>query len=560
MTKNSIALVFALPLSLSLACGEQSAGDDVLQYNDDSVEQSESDVVYERALVVDGAVVLYGEYGLTKRISLTVDAFVALGFHNRHKLLIGAHPRALLPESEDNGGYDLYLLDVRSSVLTPLTSGQEVTRASFQPHTGRIIAGTRQMEIVEIDPANPEDIEVVVDHAITPALSPDGTQLAYGRLPADWTPGALPETIDLHVLDLATELDRELTSGFDDIEPVWSPDGQRLLFLSGARTGIHSFWAVDLTDEVPEQLTNIGLETIDDSFVPSPSFNTEVAWSDDGQRLLFGAHYTDAGEIHTLDFSADPLRPTHAAFGPGMAPQWQADGTLTAITTDIDDEIVLTSISTETGERVTLARTPGTLPTVPMAPAEFDNHQTPSPEELDAMLNGSPRAADSTVRFQFPMNNYYGVNYHYDNNAAEGWRKDKNCGTQTYDGHRGTDFSANYGNNLYAAASGSIYHRVDGCATTGGWGNWCGNGFGNHVRMDHGGGWKSIYGHMTHGTVTGWGWKGCGSYLGVSGSSGNSTGPHLHFEVIRYGYPYDDPYAGPCSGPESFWTHNWYCQ
>ncbi len=559
MNTHSLTLRLTLPLCLLFACGDLPSSDEDFDHQSDIAAQPEQHERFDRAIVVDGEVVLHGQNGEQKTLSLAVDAFVTLGFHAQHTLLIGAEPRALLPDSEDQGGYDLYTVDTRTGKLIQLTSGQEVTRAVWNSQTGHVLAATRQMEIVDIDPAHPFDLEVVVDHAITPAVSPDGRRLAYGRLPDEWSPGALPESISLHVYDLDTADDRELTSGFDDIEPIWTPDSQKLLFLSGGRTGVHSLWSIGAKGSEPQQLTNLGLETVDDQFIPSPSFNTEVTWSDDGQTLLFGAHYTDEGEIYTLDFSADPTHPSLRDYGPGAAPQWQ-NGSITVLRTDDPEKVVLASIDAQTGQRVELMSAQGNLPLAPLAAADHHSHETPSPEELDAMLNGSPRSADSNVRFQFPMDNYYGVNYFYDNNASSGWRQDKNCGTHTYDGHRGTDFTAYYGNNLYAAASGSIYHRVDGCATTGSTGNWCGNGFGNHVRIDHGGGWKSIYGHMTYGTVTGWGYKTCGDYLGVSGSSGNSSGPHLHFEVIRYGYPYDDPYSGPCSGPESYWTSNWYCQ
>lgn len=61
---------------------------------------------------------------------------------------------------------------------------------------------------------------------------------------------------------------------------------------------------------------------------------------------------------------------------------------------------------------------------------------------------------------------------------------------------------------------------------------------GNYVRIDHAGGLTTLYGHLKHGTLTdlnvGDSVK-SGDYLGKIGSSGNSTGPHLHFQVMWYG-------------------------
>lgn len=64
-------------------------------------------------------------------------------------------------------------------------------------------------------------------------------------------------------------------------------------------------------------------------------------------------------------------------------------------------------------------------------------------------------------------------------------------------------------------------------------------GYGNHVVIDHGGGLTSIYGHLSQtNVVVGQGIH-KGDILGLSGSTGRSTGPHLHFEVRRNNQPID---------------------
>lgn len=70
-----------------------------------------------------------------------------------------------------------------------------------------------------------------------------------------------------------------------------------------------------------------------------------------------------------------------------------------------------------------------------------------------------------------------------------------------------------------------------------GWNNW---GYGNLVVLDHGNGWVTIYGHLASVGV------GCGQmvsrgqYIGGMGNTGNSSGPHLHFEMHWYHTP-DNP-------------------
>lgn len=134
------------------------------------------------------------------------------------------------------------------------------------------------------------------------------------------------------------------------------------------------------------------------------------------------------------------------------------------------------------------------------------------------------------------------------------------CGTSTvYNGHQGTDFRATVGTNIFAAAKGGLYYRYDACDTIGYRGSTCGGGYGNHVRIDHegsttdGAGWVTVYAHMKKGTPVGLQTLYCSTKVGQTGQSGNADGPHLHFEVKKYGYPNNDPFSGQCSGSTSFW-------
>jgi MYXO-CTERM domain-containing protein len=151
----------------------------------------------------------------------------------------------------------------------------------------------------------------------------------------------------------------------------------------------------------------------------------------------------------------------------------------------------------------------------------------------------------------------------YRDHAAGGLR-DWHCGTNTYDGHRGTDIGIggfavmDAGSRwVVAAADGEATTVIDGCfdrCTNAACG--CGGGFGNYVRITHADGKSTYYGHLMNGSiqvrsgqrVT------CGQRIGKVGSSGNSTGPHLHFEPRYSDNTSDDPFAGACGGPLSYWV------
>jgi murein DD-endopeptidase MepM/ murein hydrolase activator NlpD len=150
-----------------------------------------------------------------------------------------------------------------------------------------------------------------------------------------------------------------------------------------------------------------------------------------------------------------------------------------------------------------------------------------------------------------------------DHDSSSGLR-DWSCGSKTYDGHKGTDIGIGSfpvmdsgSRKVVAAADGVVSAIIDGCfdRCTSGTCE-CGGGFGNYVKLVHADGKSTYYAHLMKGSLAVS--KGeqvkCGQVLGKVGSSGYSTGPHLHFEPRYSDNTSDDPYAGSCSGPISFWT------
>ena len=93
--------------------------------------------------------------------------------------------------------------------------------------------------------------------------------------------------------------------------------------------------------------------------------------------------------------------------------------------------------------------------------------------------------------------------------------------------HSGVDLAAPRGTSVYATAPGSVHVIVS--AT----------GFGLHVVIDHGGGLQSLYGHLEAVSVPDGADVRAGDLIGAVGTSGNSTGPHLHFEIDRNGVAED---------------------
>ena len=97
--------------------------------------------------------------------------------------------------------------------------------------------------------------------------------------------------------------------------------------------------------------------------------------------------------------------------------------------------------------------------------------------------------------------------------------------------HFGIDIAGALGNAVYAADNGVVVYA--------GWNDW---GYGNVIVIDHDGGWQTLYAHLSALNV------GCGfsvyqgDVIGGIGSTGNSSGPHLHFEMLNESYGKVNPW------------------
>ena len=117
--------------------------------------------------------------------------------------------------------------------------------------------------------------------------------------------------------------------------------------------------------------------------------------------------------------------------------------------------------------------------------------------------------------FIWPSNNHYLSGYDY----------------SPATNHYGIDVAGKMGDALYASDNGVVVYA--------GWNN---HGYGNVVVIDHGGGWQTLYAHMSAISVI------CGqsvfqgSVIGSIGSTGNSSGPHLHFEMLNEVYGKVNPW------------------
>lgn len=108
--------------------------------------------------------------------------------------------------------------------------------------------------------------------------------------------------------------------------------------------------------------------------------------------------------------------------------------------------------------------------------------------------------------------------------SGYGMRIDPHYKTPAF--HEGMDFTAPTGTPIYATGNG-VVARADHRS----------RGYGNHVRVDHGFGYLTLYAHMSEITVKPGQKVSRGEVIGYVGNTGKSSGPHLHYEVHKNGRP-----------------------
>jgi murein DD-endopeptidase MepM/ murein hydrolase activator NlpD len=199
----------------------------------------------------------------------------------------------------------------------------------------------------------------------------------------------------------------------------------------------------------------------------------------------------------------------------GVLYTWQANDTLEGVAAKFDakpqeilnwpgNNLDLTNPNIQAGAQVMV---PGghrefrqwIIPTIPRGQAGVSRNLYGA-----GTCSGGYEGAFGTGSFIWPADNHY------------------LSGNDYWSGHLGIDIAAGEGAPVYAADSGVVVFS-----------GWALGGYGNMVMIDHGNGYQTLYGHMSSVVAT------CGRsvtkgvIIGYAGSTGNATGPHLHFEV-RY--------------------------
>lgn len=151
-------------------------------------------------------------------------------------------------------------------------------------------------------------------------------------------------------------------------------------------------------------------------------------------------------------------------------------------------------------------------------------HQEVSYKEIEGMVRNKEKLLASTPAIQ-PISNKDL------NRLSSGFSYRIDPIYKTVKFHAGLDFTAPIGTPIYATADGIV--RTAGNL---------GNGYGNHVVIAHGYQYSTLYGHMVRVKVRAGQTVKRGEVIGYVGSTGKSTGPHVHYEVMKAGRHLDPIY------------------
>ncbi len=190
------------------------------------------------------------------------------------------------------------------------------------------------------------------------------------------------------------------------------------------------------------------------------------------------------------------------------------------ITYTVDAGDTLSSIGWEYGLKIATIKATNSLSSDTIKPGQ--QLKLP-PQDLDpkqlASLQVKRVAGISTSRI--PFSGTFG-------RPTRGWSLSQRFGRTSFErNHTGIDLDSRSGTAILASASGRVVGVIRG------WGG----GYGNHIIIDHGGGFTTLYGHLSAFKVSAGQWVNAGQQIGIMGSTGWSTGVHLHFEIRVGGRP-----------------------
>ncbi len=251
------------------------------------------------------------------KVIFTYDSVTVNG--KKRSLVAKQRDSKYVPNTDSPSGFDLWIQDENGNERLVDSS---VYRAKFSPDGNNIAYATSDATLRIEDLQGKKIAEV--NGGYDPNWSPSGDSVVFAKVPPG-RPNVMPGVLQLAVLDPASGTMTTLTDGnFDDVRPEFDPTGKNILFVSGGRSGLASFWMVKNPGDPPVQITNLGQEVVDDQFVPTP-YSPHTLWTKDGRWFIYDYKQGDKEQTWGLKFDGrGNVQPIKLA--DGTEPHWKVEG------------------------------------------------------------------------------------------------------------------------------------------------------------------------------------------------------------------------------------------
>ena len=231
---------------------------------------------------------------------------------------------------------------------------EDVARLSWFPDGKALLANLQDGSLIKVDAVsgNATPIKTSVAGILDAAVSPDGRQIAYSV-----SMGDSADRNDIWTMDIDSGATQKITAipGLQH-EPVWSPDGKSIYFLSGQGGQFHDIWRVDVDSRATTQLTVNQLYHFDiavrddvamvyssnrgthydlwwmeekgeaERLTDDAALDARPSWSPEGNRIVFESTRGGASNLWIYDVSTKTIERLTDLPGGARMPVWAPAG------------------------------------------------------------------------------------------------------------------------------------------------------------------------------------------------------------------------------------------
>ncbi|PIE34360.1 Tol-Pal system beta propeller repeat protein TolB [candidate division KSB3 bacterium] len=224
----------------------------------------------------------------------------------------GMSSAKLLFTSDRNGGMELYQIDFDGNNMFQLTHDESLIVTPAVSPDGTRVAYTSYIDnnpdlyVLSLETLKPERIAMFAGLNFSADWAPDNQTLAV-TLSKDGNP-------ELYLLDsFSQDIVRLTENSWNDLSPAWSPDGQEIVYTAD-NIGAPQLYIMEHSGQNVRRLTFSG------------SYNVSPAWSPTGEEIAFSSSMDGQFNIYTIQPNGDYLRQLTQDAGNNEEPAWSYDG------------------------------------------------------------------------------------------------------------------------------------------------------------------------------------------------------------------------------------------